>query len=204
MSHRTCDVEGCDTVHYSKGWCSKHYQRMYLTGSLEIGAWQQPVSERFWGRVAKTDTCWIWQGHKDPKGYGKLGVQRRGTVRAHRLAYELEVGPIPDGMQIDHACLNKSCVRPDHLRLATPKQNCENLSANRVNNTSGVRGVSWHKRIKKWQASTHHNGKSIHLGFHEDKAEAEAIVLAKRLELFTHNELDRRVLPTHLLEITVP
>lgn len=189
---RLCETDGCDRKYYAKGVCSVHYQRLWATGSAELQGRKKQLSQRFWEKVAKADGCWEWQAASCYKGYGQFFIHGRSMVRAHRVAYELSVGPIPEGMQIDHVCLNRICVRPDHLRLATPKQNCENLSADRVNNTSGVRGVSWHKRIGKWQASTHHNGKAVHLGFYEDKDEAEAVVLAKRLELFTHNELDRR------------
>lgn len=70
------------------------------------------------GFVAKTRLtaagCWEWGGRRTSKGYGALKVERRET-RAHRLAFEMFVGPIPDGLEIDHLCRNRACVNPDHL-----------------------------------------------------------------------------------------
>jgi hypothetical protein len=94
-------------------------------------------------------------------------------------------------MEIDHTCHNRLCVKPDHLRVVTRKQNLENLTGWRSNNTSGIRGVSWDKSRNKWMASLKHNGQKMNLGRYESQAEAEAVVVAKRNELFTHNDLDR-------------
>lgn len=66
----------------------------------------------FWAKVDQSNptSCWIWQGTKDPKGYGHFRLD--GKIRsAHRLAYELLVGPIPDGWILHHICENPSCVR---------------------------------------------------------------------------------------------
>lgn len=82
---------------------------------------------RFWDKVRKGAECWTWLAGKDRDGYGQYGVDGR-SVKAHRHAYELEVGPIPEGMDIDHVCRNRACVRPDHLR---PRDHAEN-SADRV------------------------------------------------------------------------
>ena len=72
--------------------------------------------------VVKTETCWIWQGKKD-YGYGRVGMN--GTHhRAHRLIYEALKGPIPEGLQLDHLCRNRSCVNPNHLEPVTGAQNC--------------------------------------------------------------------------------
>ena len=111
---------------------------------------------------------------------------------AHRVSFELASGPIPGGLSIDHICHNRGCVRPEHLRLATAKQNAENLSGLRKDNTSGVRGVFWNKANRNWRATICHNGALIYVGSYSTLAEAEAAVLAKRNELFTHNDLDRR------------
>lgn len=84
--------------------------------------------ERFWSKVEKTPTCWLWHGATDTKGYGHVWVGRRGEdtwrqVRAHRLAYELKVGPIPEGMTLDHLCRNRICVNPEHLEPVTLREN---------------------------------------------------------------------------------
>ena len=77
----------------------------------------------FWAKVDKTDGCWYWTGTQ-LRGYGKYkrnGIV--GTTLAHRIAYELTVGPIPEGLTIDHLCRNTLCVRPDHLEPVTMLEN---------------------------------------------------------------------------------
>jgi len=69
----------------------------------------------FWAKVVPTGFCWEWTAQLT-SGYGQFAVNRIGHKRgAHRLAYTLLVGPIPDGMELDHLCRNRSCVNPDHL-----------------------------------------------------------------------------------------
>jgi len=85
-------------------------------------------TDRFWAKVNKTDSCWLWMGSKagDRRNYGSL--YWRGTNRrAHRVAYELEYGSIPDGLYVCHQCDTPECVRPTHLFLATQKRNIQDM-----------------------------------------------------------------------------
>ena len=148
------------------------------------------VEERFWAKVDKTDGCWLWTASIHTTGYGQFRIQGR-TVVAHREAYRMLVGPIPEGLDLDHKCRNRACVNPAHLRPATHKQNLENQRGAHANSKSGIRGVHWNKRARKWRAVLMHFGEVHYNGMFTDIKEAEAAVLAKRLELFTHNDVDR-------------
>lgn len=80
---------------------------------------------RFWSKV-KFEDCWIWIGSCWSNGYGQFMLTEGGKIRsisAHRTAYELVVGSIPDGLQLDHLCKNRRCVNPAHLEPVTSKVN---------------------------------------------------------------------------------
>lgn len=151
------------------------------------------IEERFWAKVHKTDDCWLWTAYclRD-YGYGQFwdGSKR---VLAHRFCYELLVGPIPAGLQLDHrVTCPKNCVNPDHLRPATNKQNQENTAGARVDNkSSGIRGVHWDKRKKRWHVSVGHNRKLHFGGTYADLRKAEEAAISLRNRLFTHNDVDR-------------
>jgi hypothetical protein len=90
----------------------------------------RPVADRFWEKVDKTRDCWIWTASKQQFGYGKFVVKKGESPRmAHRLSYEMEVGKIPDGLQVLHRCDNPSCVKPSHLFLGTQKDNLADCKA---------------------------------------------------------------------------
>ena len=92
---------------------------------------QQPPEERFWLYVLKGPDCWEWQGSRHgPAGYGYFKAwPDRSPVRAHRFIWELLNGPIPDGFEVMHKCDNPPCVRPDHLKLGTSLNNCQDKIA---------------------------------------------------------------------------
>jgi hypothetical protein len=80
--------------------------------------------DMFWSRVNRRgeDECWDWLGFKQSNGYGQAWADGRTTM-AHRVAYQLASGAIPDGYEIDHLCFNKGCVNPEHLEAVTPQTN---------------------------------------------------------------------------------
>lgn len=89
---------------------------------------------RLWARLwAKTEAgpgdCWLWTGATN-QGYGVLGTKKGGPYkqfRTHRLAYEFMVGPIPDGLTLDHLCRVRNCVNPDHLEPVTSTENSKRI-----------------------------------------------------------------------------
>lgn len=74
-------------------------------------------------KITVVGECWEWWGAKNSSGYGSMTNGKGGSALAHRRAYEIAVGPIPEGLQIDHLCLNKICVRPEHLEAVTAREN---------------------------------------------------------------------------------
>jgi hypothetical protein len=92
---------------------------------------RRPLAERFWEKVAKGEGCWLWTGARLRGGYGTInaGGHAATSLLAHRVAYELVRGPIPDGLQIDHLCRNRACVNPYHME---PVSQAENLRRGRL------------------------------------------------------------------------
>lgn len=83
------------------------------------------MRERFMSHVIKGAGCWEWAGYHRADGYISFSVGSK-KFKAHRVAYELLVGPIPEGLEIDHICRNRGCVNPKHLRPVTHVQNMKN------------------------------------------------------------------------------
>lgn len=80
--------------------------------------------QRFFARVNKTETCWLWTGSKDGCGYGLIQIiPKSRPLRAHRLSYEHHHGPIPAGLVVRHRCDVPNCVNPEHLLVGTQADN---------------------------------------------------------------------------------
>jgi hypothetical protein len=105
--------------------------------------------ERVLSKLDRTSTtCWLWRAGKDKDGYGKTAVGWDGAkmkhVRVHRWIYEQYVGPIPDGMVIDHLCRVKACANPDHLEAVTVGENT-------------ARGIAWEHNRRKTHCKHGHS-----------------------------------------------
>jgi hypothetical protein len=134
-----CSVDGCDRPTLARGLCNKHYQRWRSNGDPLVSRVprDETPTERFWLYVDKDGPggCWLWTKALNIHGYGKFSLAGR-SVPAHRCAYALFVGPVPEGLDIDHTChnidadcaggrtcLHRRCVNPAHLEPVTPREN---------------------------------------------------------------------------------
>ena len=89
------------------------------------------MADRLWARVKKLpgpNGCWEWQGFRNALGYGQIGLPGRRVALVHRVAFELQVGPIPEGLAVCHRCDNPPCVRGDHLFTGTRGDNARDAA----------------------------------------------------------------------------
>lgn len=100
--------------------------------------------QRFWKRVQKTDTCWLWTGSKTKDGYGQISVEGKNNL-AHRFSWIFHNGPIPDALCVLHICDNPPCTNPEHLFLGTQPDNMADKT--RKGRGNQLKGIN-HPRIK--------------------------------------------------------
>lgn len=106
--------------------------RVFCSRECQENRGKEPTEARFWRRVEKSDDCWVWTGHLNDDGYGTFSVDASGPRSnwlAHRLAYHLTYGSIPDGEYVLHRCDNPACVRPDHLFTGDQTANMQDCIA---------------------------------------------------------------------------
>lgn len=123
----SCAVDGCLRSRQRREWCDTHYRRVQRTGSPRGDVAVRPppgrpLRDRLLDYVDQSGDCWLWTASKSPNGYGKFSVDCVMRM-AHRVAYEVFVGPIPEGLHVDHLCKVRHCVRPDHLEAVTQAEN---------------------------------------------------------------------------------
>ncbi len=113
------------------------------------------LHDRFWEKVTKGDACWEWNAFLDRAGYGRIHVLGESRL-AHRIAWELENGPIPSGdgagneVFVCHRCDNPRCVRTEHLFLGTNKENMRDMaSKKRANTRAANEAVAAMNRAKR-------------------------------------------------------
>ncbi len=124
MADRICSVDECGLPVHSRSLCSKHYMRWSRYGDPLGGAtfrkkWPESLLSRM---EPQPNGCIYFTGHINRDGYGTLSRDGR-TIKAHRAAYEHFVGPIPEGMELDHLCRNRQCCNVAHLEPVTHDEN---------------------------------------------------------------------------------
>lgn len=119
--------------------------------SFEYTRAQGPA--RFWEKVKKTATCWLYTGFRKWDGYG--WVSRSGRcMTAHRYAWTLLRGPVPAGMHLLHNCDVPACCNPDHIRLGTHEENMADMKAKGRQNSPGMKKPVLHPdRIRPRRAA---------------------------------------------------
>lgn len=141
MPKSTCSISECQNPVLSRGWCRMHYQRWKKHGNPETTLMPTRVNgstdDRFRAKILPADSegCRLWRGAMYPSGYGCFLFNGSNTG-AHRASYEMHVGPIPEGLEIDHVChtrdtlcrggvtcKHRRCVTPEHLEPVTQAEN---------------------------------------------------------------------------------
>jgi len=120
-----CSIEGCAVPAVKRGWCNRHWKKWWRNGDPLGGRWDllPDWRDRFWQKVRKTESCWLWEAGGSAED-GRGVFRRNGRLeQAYRISYELLVGPIPEGLTLDHLCRTPACVNPEHLEAVTMGEN---------------------------------------------------------------------------------
>jgi hypothetical protein len=121
-----CSVEDCGEQVKANGLCQKHYRRAQRHGDPTVRLRERdagPDETRWMQKVSvESPGCWLWKTGFNGYGYGSYYAAGK-SVLAHRYVYEILVGPIPDGTEMDHLCRRPACVNPDHLEPVTHQVN---------------------------------------------------------------------------------
>ena len=171
----TCVGPQCDrdVLIKARSLCASHYQqlkrgrpltalrpiRKHNMSAEEMGKW---ISEQV--EIDPDSGCWIWP-FALRKGYGAVEFQGK-TWLVHRLTFSIFVGPLADGLVVDHIdCISTACCNPGHLRQVRQAGNQQNRRSPSTANTSGHVGIYWAKRHEKWHVQIMVDRKHHHLGY---------------------------------------
>lgn len=204
-SRGACTIDGCERLHKARGLCQTHYRRFQRHGDTEavLRAHRSGSPEdRFWAQVdqqgpipphrPELGRCWVWTGYINRYGYGEIAVDQR-SVHAHAWGYQRFVGPIQYGLEPDHLCRNRPCVRFDHLEPVTHAENVRR--GERASRTHCVQGHPYD------EANTAHqkDGSRICVACRREKSNARYVRRreAAGLPYVPRGASKRRPLKTH-------
>jgi hypothetical protein len=150
---KICRFPKCGRKVLARGWCASHYRHIYINNEAPKPIRViLPLMPRLWSRVTKTKTCWNWTGAVNNKGYGVIGVGKRGKIAyVHRLVWAAEKGPIPAALEICHRCDNPRCVRIAHMFLGSHATNMHDMAVKGRGNST-VSPTQVRKAIRLRQA----------------------------------------------------
>lgn len=140
-----CKVDTCDRYSHTRGWCATHYRRVMRHGDANESVAFSGTAKSIQQRMEEKSTyvpfcgCRLWFGACVPRGYGVTHFENRQQY-AHRVAWQIERGPIPGGMLVLHRCDVPACINVDHLFLGTDADNtADKVNKGRCNPARGER-----------------------------------------------------------------
>lgn len=148
QSDHSCELPDCEDPASTRGLCAKHASRWYRHGDVNFNSrptWGMPLDDRFWSYVDKRGPhvpdypelgpCWVWRGSANTGGYASFSISASERRLAHTLVYEWTVGPVPEGLRLNHLChaadiqcrggvncAHRMCVNPAHLEPITAQE----------------------------------------------------------------------------------
>src|SRR5215471_12210203 len=129
--------------------------------SCKRGIGVVPLADRFWAKVAKSESCWLWRGGVNPGGYGTIFDPTKGhVVSAHRVAWKLTYGSYPE-LFVLHTCDVRHCVRPDHLWLGTQLDNMRDCSVKGRKRNTAQWSVSFNACVECGRTDRPHSGHGL-------------------------------------------
>lgn len=140
-STKRCSVEDCSLPQVARGWREKHYKRWKRHGDVAV-VLPSRIPAPLFDRIKKNiqldaNGCWIWLAATQVDGYAQMMLAGSTVGLAHRVSYQVFIGPIPEDLELDHLCRVRNCVNPEHLEPVTHAENVRRGAAARTHCTRG-------------------------------------------------------------------